>query len=396
MNTPKSLRLQIGIFGRRNVGKSSILNALTRQDVSIVSSEKGTTTDPVEKAMELQPLGPVLFIDTAGIDDEGELGALRVQKTRAIYDRCDLALIVTDGVWGEDEIQLVETFRRRQTPLIAVLNQSDCHSYDVLQAQLSSEGIDTVVMSMRDGVGVESLLESMIAHAPSEFLESRSMLEGLVAPNDHVLLVVPIDKEAPKGRLILPQVQTIRAILDSAATCTVCRETQVAQTIASMKAAPKLVITDSQVFETVNAQLPREIPLTGFSVLFARLKGDLKTLAEGAKKISSLREGDKVLIAEACTHHPIQEDIGRVKLPNWLRKAVGVDLQIDVMSGVAFPENLGEYDLVIHCGACMWNRRQMLSRIHKAQRAGVSMTNYGLAIAAIHGILARALEPFGL
>ena len=396
MNTPKSLRLQIGIFGRRNVGKSSILNALTRQDVSIVSSEKGTTTDPVEKAMELQPLGPVLFIDTAGIDDEGELGALRVQKTRAVYDRCDLALIVTDGVWGEDEIQLVETFRCRQTPLIAVLNQSDCHSYDALQAQLSSEGIDTVVMSMRDGVGVESLLESMIAHAPSEFLESRSMLEGLVAPNDHVLLVIPIDKEAPKGRLILPQVQTIRAILDSAATCTVCRETQVAQTIASMKAAPKLVITDSQVFETVNAQLPREIPLTGFSVLFARLKGDLKTLAEGAKKISSLREGDKVLIAEACTHHPIQEDIGRVKLPNWLRKAVGGDLQIDVMSGVAFPENLGEYDLVIHCGACMWNRRQMLSRIHKAQRAGVPMTNYGLAIAAFHGILARALEPFGL
>ncbi len=393
-NTPKGLRLHIGIFGRRNVGKSSILNAMTHQTVSIVSDQKGTTTDPVEKPMELLPLGPVLFIDTAGLDDEGLLGDLRIERTKAVFDRCDLALLVTDGIWGEHERAIQSELSERQIPWIAVLNQSDNIDYSRLFQELSADKIECVQTSTVTGLGIEDLQQAIIRIAPADFLDSRRLIGDIIEPNDHVLLVIPIDKEAPKGRLIMPQVQTIRDILDTHAVCSICKEDQVAEMLTRFKAPPSLVVTDSQAFGTVSAQVPASIHLTGFSVLFARFKGDLTTMARGAAMIGKLQPGDRVLIAEACTHHPIQDDIGRVKIPGWLRKTVGESVQIDVISGASFPDDLRPYRLIIHCGACMWTRRQMLSRMRQAAAQGVAMTNYGLAIASMHGILERALEPF--
>ncbi|MBQ9394764.1 MAG: [Proteobacteria bacterium] len=392
--TPKGLRLHIGIFGRRNVGKSSILNAITRQTVSIVSSEKGTTTDPVEKNMELLPLGPVQFIDTAGLDDDGTLGQLRIERTRSVFDRCDLALVVTDGPWDEYETGICEALKERQIPWIAVLNQCDIANHDALMESLKQDHREVVKTSVKTGEGIEELQQAIIRIAPEDFLNAQKLIGDLVPENSHVLLVIPIDKEAPKGRLILPQVQTIRDLLDHSVPCSICREDRVSQALANFKTPPSLVVTDSQAFGIVSGQVPESIMLTGFSVLFARMKGDLMTMARGAARISNLRPGDSVLIAEACTHHPIQDDIGRVKIPNWLRKAIGDDIHIDVVSGPEFPENLSEYSLIIHCGACMWTRRQMLSRIRQATAHGVAITNYGLAIAALHCILDRALEPF--
>ncbi len=386
--TPKSLRLHIGIFGRRNVGKSSLLNALTRQQIALVSDFKGTTTDPIEKPMELLPLGPVVFIDTAGLDDEGDIGELRMMRTRAMYDKCDLALVVTDSDWGSHEKEIAAELDKRQIPWIGVRNKCDNPEIEVL----SDENI--VCTSTVTGYGLENLLQKIIQKAPEDFLGSMRILGDFIVDDAHILLVVPIDKEAPKGRLIMPQVQTIRDILDAHAVCTVCREDKVAATLAQFKTPPSLVVTDSQVFGTVNAQVPAEIQLTSFSVLFARFKGDLQTLAQGARQISKLRAGDKVLIAEACTHHPIQDDIGTVKIPNWLHQKVDAGVQVEFCSGPEFPENLSQYALIIHCGGCVWTRRQMLSRIHRAAAQNVPITNYGLAIAAMHGILDRAMEPF--
>ena len=396
IQTPKGLRMHIGIFGRRNVGKSSILNALTNQEVSIVSPEKGTTTDPVDKAMELQPVGPVLFIDTAGLDDEGNLGELRIARTKAVYDRTDLGLVVTDGVWGDDETEIAAQLEARNVPWIAVLNQSDRNDYAALRQLLTDRNVPVAVVCAKERRGLDALREAIVTHAPAEFIETPHLVGDLVGENAHVILVVPIDKEAPKGRLILPQVQTIRDLLDTHAVCTVCRENQVTQVLQSMREPPALVVTDSQAFGIVDAQLPRDIPLTGFSVLFARCKGDLGIMAAGAREIARLSPGDRILIAEACTHHPIQDDIGRVKIPRWLQNTAGGELAIDVVSGTDFPEDLRPYRLIVHCGGCMWNRRQMLCRIAKAQSQGVPITNYGLAIAALHGILDRALEPFHL
>ena len=393
-NTPKGLRLHIGIFGRRNVGKSSILNALTHQTVSIVSDQKGTTTDPVEKPMELLPLGPVLFIDTAGLDDEGLLGDLRIERTRAVFGRCDLALLVTDGTWSEHEASIQSELSERQIPWIAVLNHADKTDYSRLMQELSEQKVECVQTSAPSGSGIEDLLQAIIRIAPADFLDSRQLIGDIIKPNDHVLLVIPIDKEAPKGRLIMPQVQTIRDILDTHAVCSICKEDQVSAMLGRFKEPPVLVVTDSQAFGTVSPQVPASIHLTGFSVLFARFKGDLTTMARGAAMIGRLQPGDRILIAEACTHHPIQDDIGRVKIPGWLRKTVGDLVQIDVISGAAFPDDLTPYRLIIHCGACMWTRRQMLSRVRQAAAQGVAITNYGLAIAAMHGILDRALEPF--
>ncbi|MBO4350438.1 MAG: [FeFe] hydrogenase H-cluster maturation GTPase HydF [Proteobacteria bacterium] len=393
-NTPKGLRLHIGIFGRRNVGKSSILNALTHQTVSIVSDQKGTTTDPVEKPMELLPLGPVLFIDTAGLDDEGLLGDLRIERTRAVFGRCDLALLVTDGTWSEHEASIQSELSERQIPWIAVLNHADKTDYSRLMQELSEQKVECVQTSAPSGSGIEDLLQAIIRIAPADFLDSRQLIGDIIKPNDHVLLVIPIDKEAPKGRLIMPRVQTIRDILDTHAVCSICKEDQVSAMLGRFKEPPVLVVTDSQAFGTVSPQVPASIHLTGFSVLFARFKGDLTTMARGAAMIGRLQPGDRILIAEACTHHPIQDDIGRVKIPGWLRKTVGDLVQIDVISGAAFPDDLTPYRLIIHCGACMWTRRQMLSRVRQAAAQGVAITNYGLAIAAMHGILDRALEPF--
>lgn len=415
MKTPKGLRLHIGIFGRRNVGKSSLLNRITHQNVSIVSNEKGTTTDPVEKAMELLPLGPVLLIDTAGIDDEGALGTLRVEKTAAIYDRCDLGLLVTDGVWGAFERSIESEFEARNIPWIAVLNQADRNDYDEMKrdfearkipyAETTAIGCD--VSEEIDGSnelsrrradvddGIETLLQKIIDIAPADFLDSRRLIADLLPETRrHVLLVVPIDKEAPKGRLIMPQVQTIRDLLDAHAVCTICNEDNVAQTLALLREPPALVVTDSQAFDTVSRQVPDDIALTGFSLLFARFKGELTTMAAGAKALTNLKPGDKVLIAEACAHHPVQDDIGRSKIPKWIRKNICPDVSIDVVSGPVFPKNLADYAVVIHCGACMWTRRQMLSRIRQATALGVPITNYGMAIAAMHNILDRAMKIF--
>ena len=394
--TPKGLRLHIGFFGRRNVGKSSLLNAITRQQVSIVSAVAGTTTDPVEKPMELLPLGPVLFIDTAGIDEEGGLGALRVEKTRKALERTEIAVLVAEpDVWGEFEEGLLADFSEMKTPALVVFNKSETCAVGVrLVEDLKGRKLPVVLTSAVTGQGISDLRQALLDLAPPDFIDSPAIAGDLVGPGELAILVVPIDKEAPKGRLILPQVQTIRDLLDSDAMCMVVKERELRSALDRLKTPPKLVVTDSQAFLKVAADTPANVPLTGFSVLMARFKGDLTAQVEGALAIENLRAGDRVLIAEACTHHPIGEDIGRVKIPRWLTQYTGVKLDFVPMQGRDFPEDLESYKLVIHCGACMWNRRQMLSRIIQCQQAGVPITNYGLTIAYSLGIFARALEPF--
>ena len=381
--------MHIGLFGRRNVGKSSLLNALTRQQVSIVSEHAGTTTDPVEKPMELLPLGPVLFIDTAGIDDVGDLGNLRIDKTQKAFDRTDLGVIVTDQDWGPFEQTLLKELQDRDVPVIAVRNK-----IDVNPAPLQLEGITTVMTSTVDGRGLPDLRKALLDKAPADFIDSPSIVGDLVGPGQTVVLVVPIDKEAPKGRLILPQVQTIRDLLDSDAMALVVKERELRCALDQLKEPPALVVTDSQAFLKVAGDTPSDVLMTSFSILFARFKGDLMAQTEGAVAVDRLKPGDHILIAEACSHHPIGEDIGRVKIPRWLRQYVGGELNFTTVQGQDFPDDLSPYQLVIHCGACMWNRRQMLNRILRCRRAGVPMTNYGLAIAYSLGIFERALKPF--
>jgi [FeFe] hydrogenase H-cluster maturation GTPase HydF len=393
---PKGLRLHIGFFGRRNVGKSSLLNAITRQQVSIVSEVAGTTTDPVEKPMELLPLGPVLFIDTAGIDEEGSLGAQRVKKTRKALERTEIAVLVAEpGVWGEFEEGLLSDFAAQKTPTVVVFNKTDVAAANAeLAERLREAKLHVVQASAVTGKGLTELREALLDLAPPDFIDSPAIAGDLVGPGELAILVVPIDKEAPKGRLILPQVQTIRDLLDSDAMCMVVKERELRTALDRLKTPPKLVVTDSQAFLKVAADTPPEVPLTSFSILMARFKGDLAAQVEGTLAVEKLRSGDRVLIAEACTHHPIGEDIGRVKIPRWLTQYTGVKLDFVPMQGRDFPEDLASYKLVIHCGACMWNRRQMLSRILQCQQAGVPITNYGLTIAYSLGIFARALGPF--
>lgn len=393
--TPKSMRLHIGLFGRRNVGKSSILNAITRQQVSIVSPQAGTTTDPVEKPMELLPLGPVLFIDTAGIDDEGALGTLRIQKTRKVFDRTDLGLVITDGPWDRFERQILAELQGRKIPAIVIFNKIDlaAPTPEVL-AELRNASIPVITAAACRDTGIEELRLALLDAAPADFVEGPSILSDLVAPGETAVLVVPIDKEAPKGRIILPQVQTIRDLLDGDACCVVVKERDLAAALENLKRPPKIVVTDSQAFRKVSVDTPAEIWMTSFSILFARLKGDLVAQTQGTMAISSLRPGDRILVAEACTHHPIGEDIGRVKIPAWLNKHVGGKLEFTTFQGRDFPDDLSNYKLVIHCGSCMSNRRQMLSRILQCSAAGVPITNYGLVIAYTLGILERALQPF--
>jgi [FeFe] hydrogenase H-cluster maturation GTPase HydF len=393
-NTPRGLRLHIGIFGRRNVGKSSILNAVTRQHISIVSEIAGTTTDPVEKAMELLPLGPVLFVDTAGIDEVGDLGRMRVEKTMKVLDRVDLAILVTDDI-QQYEHDLLALFAERRTPVIVVANKADLRTDDHVEQDARAAGATTVVrVSATDGTGIADLRAALIATAPASFLDTPSILDGIIDAGDLVMLVVPVDSEAPKGRLILPQVQTLRDILDNEAMAMVTKERDLAAALARCATPPALVVTDSQAFGLVSSIVPDEIPLTGFSILFSRFKGDLAASVEGAMAIDRLTPGDRVLIAEGCTHHPSGEDIGRVKLPNWLAERAGGPLDVHVYSGQDFPADLASYKLVVHCGACVLNRRLMLTRIERCHAAGVPLTNYGLAIAYTHGIFERALRPF--
>lgn len=394
--TPKGLRLHIGLFGRRNVGKSSLLNALTRQAVSIVSDIAGTTTDPVEKPMEMLPIGPVLFIDTAGIDDVGALGEMRVQKTRQVIDRTDVGIIVTvAGEWGEFEEAVLAELRDRKIPIIVVFNKTDISNCEAArEARLADLQVQCVKTSAALGEGILDLREALVRSAPEEFINAPAIIGDLLPAGELAVLVIPIDLEAPKGRLILPQVQSIRDILDNDAYCMVVKERELRDALDRLKRPPALVVTDSQAFLKVAGDTPDDILMTSFSILFARFKGDLVEFVRGALAIETLVPGDKVLICESCSHHPIGEDIGRVKLPRWLRQYVGGKLEFTHVQGHDFPDDLASYKLAVHCGACMWNRREVLSRIIRCQQAGVPITNYGLAIAYSLGIFERALKPF--
>ena len=394
-DTPKGMRLHIGIFGRRNVGKSSLLNAITRQQVSIVSDFAGTTTDPVEKPMELLPVGPVLFIDTAGIDDEGVVGELRVAKTHKAFDRTDLGIVVSDGGWGPFEQGIVDELTSRKAPVIVVLNKCDLAEPSAeLLARLDAGKLPWVRFAAVKDEGILDLRQAIVDHCPPDFIANPDIVGDLVGPGELAILVVPIDKEAPKGRLILPQVQVIRDLLDNDAMAMVVKERELQAALAKLKTPPKLVVTDSQAFLKVAADTPPEVPMTGFSVLFSRFKGDLISQTLGAMAIDNLKAGDKVLIAEACAHHPIGEDIGRVKIPRWLTQYVGGKLDFVTVQGKDFPQDLSPYKLIIHCGGCTFNRKEMLNRILRAKAAGVPITNYGLTIAFSLGIFERALQPF--
>jgi [FeFe] hydrogenase H-cluster maturation GTPase HydF len=393
---PRGMRLHIGIFGRGNVGKSSLLNALTRQHVSIVSAVAGTTTDPVEKPMELLPLGPVLFIDTAGIDDTGQLGMLRVEKTRQAVERTDLGLVVAAGsTWGTFEDEILSALGARGTPVIAVFNKSDVGAPPpAVVERLRASQVPVVCTVATQGEGLEALRAALVEQAPADFVDPPSILGDLVGPGDPVVLVVPIDQEAPRGRLILPQVQTIRDLLDQDAWCLVVKERELRTALATLSRRPALVVTDSQAFLKVAADTPPEVPMTSFSILFSRFKGDLAEFVRGAMTIERLAPGARILIADACTHHPIGDDIARVKIPRWLTQYVGGKLEITHTQGRDWPANLAEFDLIVHCGGCTLNRRELLSRVLRARDHGVPITNFGMAIAWSLGVFERALAPF--
>jgi [FeFe] hydrogenase H-cluster maturation GTPase HydF len=394
--TPRSLRLHIGIFGRRNVGKSSLLNAITRQRVSIVSDKAGTTTDPVEKPMEMLPLGPVQFVDTAGIDDEGALGQLRIDRTKAVLDRVDLGVVVTEGgAWGGFEEALVGELESRRVPVLVVFNKTDLGGPgEAERAALERVRIPWVAVSALTGDGVEGVRQSLLALAPADFFDSRRLVSDLVPPGEVAVLVVPIDKEAPKGRLILPQVMSIRDLLDGESMAMVVQERELRAALDRLSKPPALVVTDSQAFLKVAADVPADVPMTSFSILMARFQGDLTEQVRGTLAVERLRGGDRVLVAEACTHHPIGEDIGRVKIPRWLTQYVGAKMEFTHVQGRDFPADLSPFRLVVHCGNCAGNRREMMSRIHRCRAAGVPITNYGLTIAYSLGIFERALRPF--
>jgi [FeFe] hydrogenase H-cluster maturation GTPase HydF len=395
-SSPKALRLHVGLFGRRNVGKSSLLNAVTRQQVSIVSAVAGTTTDPVEKPMELLPLGPVLFVDTAGVDDEGALGELRMLRTRAILERVDLGVVVTEaGAWGSFEDGLIAELKRRKVPVVLAVNKIDARPLpEDERLRLQRLGDALVTMSALTGEGVGDLREALLRLAPADFFDSRRIIADLVPPGEVAVLVVPIDKEAPKGRLILPQVMAIRDLLDGESLALVTQDRELRRALAGLAKPPALVVTDSQAFLRVAADVPPGVPMTSFSILMARFQGDLAEQVRGTLAIERLAGGDRVLIAETCTHHPIGDDIGRVKIPRWLSQYVGAKLDFAHVQGRDFPADLTPYRLVVHCGNCTGNRREMLSRIHRCRDAGVPITNYGLTIAYSLGICERALSPF--
>ncbi len=387
--TPSSERLHIAFFGKRNAGKSSVVNAVTGQKLAVVSNVKGTTTDPVYKAMELLPLGAVMIVDTAGIDDEGDLGAMRVEKTLAVLAKTDIAVLVVDGTAGktaEDEA-LISEFQKRKIPYITAYNKADL--FDA--AALSS--IHEIHVSAKTGEGIHALKE-LIAKQIRPDAPQKPLISDLITEGDVLMLVIPIDESAPKGRLILPQQQIIRAALEAGAMPICCRDTEVTQTLAKLAQPPKMVITDSQAFGRVSKLVPDSIPLTSFSILFARYKGDLETVVRGAAALDCLKNGDKVLISEGCTHHRQCNDIGTVKLPNWVKAHAGCELEFVWTSGTEFPRDLSGYALVIHCGACMLPPKEVQFRQASAAEQGIPMTNYGTAIAHCHGILKRSLELF--
>lgn len=394
--TSKGFRLHIGFFGRRNVGKSSLLNAITQQHVSIVSEVPGTTTDPVEKPMELQPIGPVLLVDTAGVDDIGALGAQRIEKTRLAIARTDVAVLVAEAaIWTDFEEKLLAELFSRKIPVLIAFNKTDVQapSPEVID-RLWQQHLSFVQLSATTGAGIDSFRELLWQAAPSDAIDAPTIIRDLVSPGQTAVLVTPIDKEAPKGRIKQLQVQAIRDLLDGESSCIVVKDAGLQSVLENMKTLPSLVVSDANVFEQVASVTPESVPLTAFSILLSRLKGDLVAQTRAALAIDALQPGDKVLIAETCTHHPIEEDIGRVKIPRWLNQHVGGELEFTHVRGRDFPQDLLPYKLVIHCGACMWNRQEMLSRIRECQHQGVPITNYGIVIAFAQGILERALEPF--
>ncbi|MCI9202099.1 MAG: [FeFe] hydrogenase H-cluster maturation GTPase HydF [Lachnospiraceae bacterium] len=401
--TPVSERVHIGFFGRRNAGKSSIINKVTGQELSVVSEVKGTTTDPVFKSMELPPMGPVVMMDTPGIDDGGGLGELRVKKSLQVLGKADVAVLVADlleGI-GEPEERLVKQFRDRGIPYLIVYNKADLKETGAVPecgAHTGAIGPDTdkapaLYVSAKTGEGIHELKEAIAQFSPKE--EGRRLVGDLLAPGDLAVLVVPIDKAAPKGRLILPQQQAVRDILEVGAVAVVARDWGLPEALGSLKEKPRIVITDSQVFGQVAKDTPKEVPLTSFSILFARYKGSLEQAVEGAKRLDSLEDGDRVLMAEGCTHHRQCDDIGTVKLPRWIREYTRKNLDFAHVSGTEFPEDLSSYQLVVHCGGCMLNRKEMEGRLRRAAGQQVAMTNYGILIAKMKGILERSLEGVG-
>lgn len=396
--TPMSERVHIGFFGKRNAGKSSVMNAVTGQDIAVVSDVMGTTTDPVYKSMELLPLGPVVMMDTPGIDDEGELGALRVRKSYQVLNKTEVAVLVIDataGISPEDEA-LLERIRRKKIPYLVVMNKIDLTAEEKgrqIREKLGLSESRFVPVSASDGSGIRELKEKIAAAARAEEPE-KYIVRDLVSPSDFVILVVPIDKAAPKGRLILPQQQTIRDLLDGNAVSVVVKETELGQTLGQLGKKPALVITDSQAFGQVSRDVPEDILLTSFSILFARYKGNLESAVKGVTALDRLEDGDTILISEGCTHHRQCDDIGTVKIPKWIREYTGKEIRIETTSGTEFPDELGKYRLIVHCGGCMLNEREMKYRLSCAQDQGVPMTNYGILIAYVKGILKRSVEVF--
>ena len=388
-STPSADRVHIGIFGRRNAGKSSIINAITGQNLAIVSDTKGTTTDPVLKAMELLPLGPVVLIDTPGLDDEGALGKLRIEKAYQVLNKTDIALLVVDSSVGmtEEDEKILAKIRDKNIPYLVVYNKCD------ILPKMNSTTDYAISVSASAGTHIHELKERIAALAPQS-TDSPPIVRDLLKPNDFVILVVPIDASAPKGRLILPQQQTIRDILEAGAISIVVKDSELKETLTALGKNPALVITDSQAFKEVSKVVPESIPLTSFSILFARHKGDLDTVANGAHAIEKLKDGDRILISEGCTHHRQCEDIGTVKIPRLLTKYTGKDLHFSFTSGVEFPSDLSKYQLIIHCGGCTLNEREMKYRLRCAKDQEVPITNYGTAIAHMNGILKRSLKPF--
>lgn len=384
--TPSGERLHIAFFGKRNAGKSSLVNAITGQDLSVVSDVEGTTTDPVSKSMELLPIGPVLIIDTPGFDDEGELGALRVKKTKQILNKADVAILVIDATVGMSDCdkELLDLFEDKKIPYLKVWNKSDL---------IADDDLDGVVVSAKDQIGIWELKEK-IGVLGNRGSNEKKLVADLVSPLDFVVLVVPIDSAAPKGRLILPQQQMIRDLLEAGAASIVVRESELEETLSRLGHKLAMVITDSQAFSVVSEIVPQDVPLTSFSILMARYKGFLETAVKGVCAIDRLKDGDKVLISEGCTHHRQCDDIGTVKIPAWLKQYTGKNLIIETSSGIGFPEDLSEYALIIHCGGCMLNEREVLYRMNHAMDEGVPFTNYGIVIAYMKGILARSIELF--
>ncbi len=395
--TPSSDRVHIGIFGKRNAGKSSIINAVTGQSLAIVSDVKGTTTDPVSKAMELLPLGPVVMIDTPGLDDTGELGALRVKKSYQVLNKTDIAVLVVDGQDGADEAEaaILKRFKEKNIPYVIAVNKSellDEAAKEAVRNSLPGEK-NLLFVSAESKENIRELKEMIAVQVPSEDIRLQ-IVGDIIEPNDFVVLVVPVDSAAPKGRLILPQQQTIRDILEADAISIVTKENTLKETLENIGQKPKLVITDSQAFEQADADTPGDIMLTSFSILFSRYKGNLLSQVRGVRAIDSLEDGDTVLISEGCTHHRQCDDIGTVKLPRWILKHTGKDVKFEFSSGTEFPDDLSKYRMIVHCGGCMLNEREMKYRIKCAEDQGIPITNYGVCIAYMKGILKRSLEPF--